>query len=237
MTSYLQDGVTNFAVLTKTANFQPPIEATQEVSIIQNGASACDYEPSVVNVVTKGGTNGFHGRVYDYFQNDTLNTVGYFKVPKPPLRYNQFGANIGGPIIRNKLFFFFDYSGLRESQGLRLFANVPTAAERQGNFQADSYTIYDPRTYNKQAGTISPFPNNTIPAGEISTFAQRFLAYYPLPTGSVIAGDNYQKNVNDTTTYDSYLGRVPHMIRAPKTRSMADHESTNPSISAAHLQR
>ena len=219
-TSYLQDGVTNIAVLTKTANFQPPIEATQEVSIIQNGASARYDEPSVINVVTRGGTNGFHGRAYDYFQNDALNTVGYFKVPKPPLRYNQFGANIGGPIIRNKLFFFFDYSGLRESQGTTLFANVPTSAERQGDFQADSYTIYDPATYNKQAGTISPFPDNTIPAGEISSFAQKFLAYYPLPTGSVIAGDNYQKSVNNTTNYDSYLGRVDYNC-ARKTPCMA----------------
>jgi hypothetical protein len=228
-TSYLQDGVTNIAVLTKTANFQPPIEATQEVSIIQNGASARYDEPSVINVVTKGGTNGFHGRVYDYFQNDALNTVGYFKVPKPPLRYNQFGANIGGPIIRNKLFFFFDYSGLRESLGTTLFANVPTAAERQGDFQADSYTIYDPATYNKQGGTISPFPNNTIPADEISSFAQKFLAYYPLPTGSVVAGDNYQKNVNNTTNYDSYLGRVDYNLR-PQDTLYGAYESTNPSI-------
>lgn len=101
-TSYLQDGVTNIAMLTKTANFQPPIEATQEVSIIQNGASARYDEPSVVNVITKGGTNRFHGRAYDYFQNDALNTVGYFNRPKPPLLYNQFGANIGGPIVKNK---------------------------------------------------------------------------------------------------------------------------------------
>jgi hypothetical protein len=78
MTSYLQDGVTNVAMLTKTANFQPPIEATQEVSVIQNGASARFDEPAVVNVITKGGTNTFHGRAYDYLQNDAVNSIGYF---------------------------------------------------------------------------------------------------------------------------------------------------------------
>jgi outer membrane receptor protein involved in Fe transport len=229
MTTYLQDGVTNIAVLTKTANFQPSIEAVQEVSIIQNGASARFDEPGVVNVVTKSGSNGFHGRAYDYFKNDALETVGYFNVPKPPLRYNQFGGNVGGPIIKNKLFFFFDYGGLRESQGTTLFANVPTLQERQGNFQQDSFTIYDPSTYNAQAGTISPFPNNTIPAGEISSFAKKFLAYYPLPTGSVIAGDNFQENVNDTTTYNSYLGRVDYNIGSEDALYGA-YESTNPSI-------
>ncbi len=228
-TSYLQDGVSNFAMLTKTANLQPPIEAVQEVSIIQNGASARFDEPSVINVITKGGTNGFHGRVYDYFQNDVLNTIGYFKVPKPPLRYNQFGANIGGPIIKDKLFFFFDYAGLRNSQGTTLYANVPTAVERQGNFSQDSFTVYDPSTYNQQTRTIQPFPNNTIPMGRISSFAQQFFPYYPLPTGSAIPNDNFQKNVSNTTTYNSYLGRMDYNIRSQDTLYGA-YETTNPSI-------
>ena len=228
-TSYLQDGVSNFSMLTKTANLQPPIEAVQEVSIIQNGASARFDEPSVVNVITKGGTNKFHGRVYDYFQNDVLNTVGYFKVPKPPLRFNQFGANIGGPIIRDKLFFFFDYAGLRNSQGTTLYANVPTAAERQGNFSQDSFTIYDPSTYNQQTGSIRSFPGNTIPTGRISSFAQQFTAYYPLPTGSAIPNDNFQKSASNTTTYDSYLGRMDYNIRSQDTLYGA-YETTNPNM-------
>ena len=228
-TSYLQDGVSNFSMLTKTSNLQPPIEAVQEVSIIQNGASARFDEPSVVNVITKGGTNRFHGRVYDYFQNDALNTIGYFHVPKPPLRYNQFGANIGGPIMKNKLFFFFDYAGLRESQGTTLFANVATAAERQGDFSQDNFLIYDPATYNQQAGTISPFPHNTIPQGRLSSFAQQFVAYYPLPTGSAIPNNNFQKGVSNTTTYNSYLGRIDYNIRSQDTLYGA-YETTNPRI-------
>jgi hypothetical protein len=225
--TYLQDGVTNVALLTKTANMQPSIESVQEVNVTQNGASARFDEPSVVNVITKSGTNQFHGRAYEYLRNDALDTVGYFNVPKPPLRYNQFGANIGGPIIRNKLFFFFDYAGLRESQGTTLFDYVPTAAERQGDFSQDAFTIYDPATYNPLTGTISPFPNNTIPPSRISAFATKFLAYYPLPTPSVQL--NFQKSVNYTTSYNSYLGRTDYNIGSRDSLSGA-YESTNPSI-------
>ncbi len=125
-TTYLQDGVRNFSLLTKTANLQPSIESVQEVSLVQSGASARFDQPSVVNVITKAGTNKFHGRLYDYLRNDALQTKGYFNVPKPPLRYNQFGANIGGPIFHNRLFAFFDYAGLRNNAGTTLYSNVPT---------------------------------------------------------------------------------------------------------------
>ncbi len=229
MTSYLEDGVSNYNLLTKTTNLQPSIESVQEVNLTQSGASARFDQPSVVNVITKNGTNQFHGRAYDYVRSDALDTVGYFKVPKPSLSYNQFGANIGGPIVRNKLFFFFDYAGLRESQGVTLFADVPTAAESQGNFSQDPYTIYDPSTYNPQTGTISPFPNNIIPASRISPFATKFLAYYPQPTGSAIPNLNFQKNVADTRTYNSYLGRIDYNIGSRDTAYGA-FETINPSI-------
>lgn len=225
--SYLQDGVTNFNMLTKTANLQPDIEAVQEVSLVQNGASARFDEPSVVNVITKSGTNAFHGRAYDYLRNDALDAIGYYNFPKPALRYNQFGANIGGPILSSKLFFFFDYSGLRQSQADTLTANVPTASERTGDFSKDSYIIYDPTTYNPQTGTISPFPGNKIPSSELSTFATRFLQYYPLPTGSAIPNVNYQINSASTVSYDEYIGRVDYNI-GQNDMIYGAYETTNP---------
>lgn len=226
-TSYLQDGVSNVSMLTETANLIPSVESVQEVSIIQNGASARFDEPSVVNVITKGGTNTYHGRLYDFLRNDALDTVGYFKVPKPPLRYNQFGANIGGPIVKNKLFFFFDYAGLRQSAGRTSYDNVPTAAERQGNFSQDAYTIYDPTTYNQKTGTVSAFPNNIIPQSRISGFAQKFMQYYPSPTPSAVANTNFQVNIADTTTYNSYLGRIDYNIGFHDSVYGA-YESSNP---------
>lgn len=80
----------------------------------------------MVNVVTKSGTNAFHGTVYDFLRNDAFNAIGEIKVKKQPLRYNQFGANIGGPIFHDRLFFFFDYGGLRQHNSAILTQNPKT---------------------------------------------------------------------------------------------------------------
>lgn len=77
---------------------------------MRNGSSARFDSPNIVNVVTKRGTNQFHGRLYDFLRSDALDAIGEIKATKPPLRYNQFG----GPVLHNRLFFFFDYAGLRE---------------------------------------------------------------------------------------------------------------------------
>lgn len=211
-TGFLQDGVTNFNFLTKTANFQPAIEATKEVSVIRNGASAQFDSPNMVNVVTKGGTNHFHGRVYDYLRNDALDAIGEVKTIKPPLRLNQFGGNIGGPVLHNRLFFFFGYTGLRNSSSSVVHAIVPTVAERSGDFSALGKTIYDPSTYDPVTKTIEAFPGNQIPQSRFSPFATKYLAYYPLPTPSSVPGTNLEKTVSNTETFDSYLGRVDYTL-------------------------
>lgn len=92
-TGYLQDGVTNYNLLTKTANLQPSPEDVQAVTIQMNGAAARFDNPATVNVVTRGGANKFHGRVYDYLRNDAFDAMGYYSKTKPKLRYNQFGAS------------------------------------------------------------------------------------------------------------------------------------------------
>ena len=224
-TSYLQDGVTNFNLLTKTANLQPSPEDVAEVSIQENGASARFDEPSVVNVITKSGTNSFHGLVYDYFQNDALNANTYYATTKPELRYNQFGANIGGPIIKDKLQFFFSYNGLRSLTGATVNVFVPTAAERSGDFSADNFIIYNPSTYNPTAGTIQPFAGNKIT--QIGAFAQQYLQYYPLPNGSLVPGANYTRNTRPTSTYDNYLGRIDYVI-GQKDTVFGAYEQANP---------
>ncbi|WP_213807159.1 TonB-dependent receptor [Granulicella sp. dw_53] len=212
MASFLEDGVTNFNLLTKTANIQPSIESVQEVTIVRNGAHARYDEPNVVNVVTKGGSNAFHGRLYDYLRNDALNTFVKNNTTKAQLRYNQFGGNVGGPVIRDRLFFFFDYSGQRQSSQSILNANVPTALERSGDFSQSGVTIYDPTTYDSRTKTIKQFSNNKIDPSRISDFAKRFLAYMPLPTGSPIPGNNFYSTGAATTNYDLYLGRVDYNL-------------------------
>lgn len=209
-TSYLQDGVTNYNLLTKTANFQPTPEAASQVSIQSNGASARYDGPSVVNVLTKSGSNHFHGTLYDYFQNDALNARSYFSNSKPELRYNQFGANLGGPILPNKLFFFFAYDGLRQRSAYTSLVRIPTMPERAGDFSGDPFTIYNPATYNSTTGTISPFPGNQIPKDHFSPVGTTYLGYFPQPNGIYTKGSNYQINLTPTTTYDDYLGRMDY---------------------------
>ena len=226
-TAFLEDGVQNTSLMTLTANMQPSIAATQEVNIIRNGASARFDQPNIVNVITKSGTNSFHGVVYDNLRNDALNAIGEIDIPKSQLRYNQFGANLGGPIIHNKLFFFFDYQGQREKSGDTVLAFVPTAAERTGDFSADNFTIYDPTTYNPATGEIQPFYQNKIPANRINSFSSAFIKYLPLPTGSNVAGNNYQKTTSVTNNYNNYLVRSDYII-SQDDKLWGAYETSNP---------
>lgn len=228
MASYLQDGVTNFNLLTKTANIQPSIEATRQVVTSVNGASARFDEPNVVNVITKSGTNGFHGRLYNYLRNDALNAYVKQSPAKTELRYNQFGGNLGGQILRDRLFFFFDYSGLRQASQSILKADLPSAAQRSGNFSGVG-KIYDPLTYNSTTKTIQEFPNDTIPSNRISSFATYMLQFMPLPlpNGSPYTGYNFYQIKNATTTYDLYHGRVDYQIGQHDT-IFGSFSTTNP---------
>ncbi len=221
-TVFLQDGVENVNLLTQTMNIVPSIESVQEVITTINGAPARYADPSVINIVTKSGTNDFHGTVYDFLQNDAFNARNFFTpatAGKPPIRYNLFGGNFSGPVIKNKLFGFFDYSGLRSSTSSTSLAVVPTLAERQGNFSATGQTIYNPNTFNSATGTVQPFQGNMIPANLFSSFGQQWLKLYPLPNlvPSASSNFNYSKNLTNTTNSDEYLGRGDYNI------SEADH--------------
>ncbi|MGC2402142.1 MAG: carboxypeptidase regulatory-like domain-containing protein, partial [Acidobacteriaceae bacterium] len=209
--AFLQDGVANTNLLTQTANILASVEATQEVSTLLNGAPARFSQPSVIDVITKGGSNRFHGTAYDFLQNDDFDATNWFATSKPAKRYNQFGANLGGPILKNKVFAFFDYSGLRSRTSSVNRDRVPTEAERAGDFSADNLTLYDPSTYNPATGTSSPFANNKIPS--LSPFAQLWLANYPMPNTPLGADNvNYVVNLPNISNYDEYLGRVDYNI-------------------------
>ena len=169
-TLFLQDGVENINLLIQTANILASVEAAQEVQTYLNGAPARFAQPAVINVITKSGTNQFHGTAYDFLQNNAFNARNWFATSVPVERYNLFGANLGGPILKNKLFGFFDYSGLRDSSSSVFTGRVPTLEERAGNFSGEP-TIYDPATYNQTTGTSSPFPGNIIPTTRFNQFA------------------------------------------------------------------
>lgn len=213
-TLFLQDGVENINLLDQTANILASVEAVQEVETTLSNAPARFAQPAVINVITKGGTNQFHGMAYDFLQNDFFNATNWFADSVPVERYNLFGANLGAPILKDRLFGFFDYSGLRNGSSGTFTGRVPTLAERSGNFSGDA-TIYDPATYNPASGTTSPFPNNMIPSDRFNPFVSLWLANYPAPNTPLNSNNvNYIKNLPNSNTYDEYLGRVDWNISA-----------------------
>jgi hypothetical protein len=147
---FLQDGVENINLLTQTANIVAPTEAAAAVTTTLNSSPARFDEPAVVNVITKSGSNNFHGSAYEYFQNNDLNAINWYATSSPPLRYSNFGGNLGGPVLKNKLFAFFDYTGLRSHSSSVDQVRVPTTAELQGDFSNNnvSTTIYDPAAHS-----------------------------------------------------------------------------------------
>lgn len=204
--SFLQDGVANTNLMTETANILASVEATQEVTTMMNSAPARFSQPSVIDVITKGGSNHFHGTAYDNLQNDAFDATDWFATSKPAKRYNLFGGNLGAPLLKNKLFGFFDYSGLRSQTAGVSRNRVPTDAERAGDFSNDSQIIYDPSTYNETTGTSSPFNGNKL--SYISAFAQLWLKNYPEPNTTLGTDNvNYVANLPSVSNYDKLLAR------------------------------
>jgi len=220
-TQFLQDGVENVNLLTQTANVVSNVEASQGVNTILNGSPARFGQPAVINVITKGGTNSFHGAVYELLQNDAFNATNWFATSKPPVRYNLFGASLGGPILKNKLFAFFNYTGLRSHSDTVDQSRVPTDAERAGDFSNNnvSATIFHPLTYDPVSGTTSPFPGNIIPTSRFSAFSALWLKNYPEPNTPLnsTTNVNYIKNLPSIANNNEYIARGDWII-SPKNQ-------------------
>lgn len=192
MTSTLFDGMEVRAVRNGRPAIQPSVDALQEFRIQQNSFSA-EYSTgtAVINVAFKSGTNDFHGSAYEFHRNDKLDARNVFdRGALPPFRRNQFGVTVGGPVKRNKLFFFANYEGLRTQRSRTVFANVPTPAQLSGDFSGGPQ-IFDPLTYNPATNTRSPFPGNRIPASRISQIARAAAGIYPQPNLTGVPGQNY----------------------------------------------
>ena len=178
-----------------------------------------------LNIAIKSGTNGLHGTAYDFLRNDALDGTNFFAVEdpltgksKPQLRYNQFGASIGGPIVlpklvngRDKLFFFGDYEGTRQRSYSSAFGRFPTAAELGGNFAAD------PPIYNPQTG--EQFSGNLIPAGMIDAKSKQILALNLFATPNVPPQPGYNTvgRLANPDTIDQLNSRVDYNISAKDT--------------------
>jgi hypothetical protein len=184
------------------------VEAIQEFKVMQNSFAA-EYgrATTIVNAAIKSGGNQIHGSVFEFLRNEKLDSRNAFDLSgakRPPLRMNQFGASIGGPILKDKLFYFANYEGQRVRRGFTAYANVPTPAQFDGNL-ADLRVANDPTTGQ-------PFPNNVVPASRISQYAKAARAYYPAPTGSPIANQNFMAVITNPVTMNQGTARIDYQL-------------------------
>ena len=174
--NYLLDGSENDNRVDGGYALQIPVDAISEFRILTHTAPPeyGGYSGSTTSVVTKSGGNDFHGTLYEFFRNNVLDTRNFFSRDVEPLRQNQFGATVGGPIRKNRLFVFGYYEGFRNGQGFTQAAAVPTAAERAGDFSGLPSPLL-----NIAAGGV-PFPGGKIPAAAFDPIAQNIVKLYPL---------------------------------------------------------
>jgi hypothetical protein len=134
--------------------------------------------PASVSIVTKSGTNEFHGQAFEFLRNDEMDARSFFATGREELQQNQFGVAAEGPLRKNRVWLYGFYEGLREITGFSTAGYSPTAAMFGGNFTGTGQVIYDPATYDPSSGTRQPFPNNVIPASQINSVASKLLKYY-----------------------------------------------------------
>jgi hypothetical protein len=197
--NFMLDGVDNNFRRNGLITLRPSVEAVREFKIQTNlfQAEQGRNPGATINVITKSGSNTFHGSAYEFFRNSKLDAKNFFAKPgsaKPQYQQNQFGASIGGPIRHDKLFFFADYEGFRKRQGTFAFVNtVPTAAVRNGDFSGVR-PVFNPFSVRAAQGTASgytrdAFPASMIPKSMFDSVTSRLIQAYPLPDNGALANN------------------------------------------------
>jgi hypothetical protein len=209
--NYLLDGASNVDDVNGGYALRVPVDAVNEFRILTLNAPAEYGETSgaTTSIVTKAGSNAFHGDLYDFLRNDAMDSRNFFSPQTQPLHRNQYGATLGGPIRKNKDFFFLYYEGQRLSDGESQAAIVPTAAERSGDFSG----LVDPST-GQPAPLINeftgqPFPGNLIPAYMQNPVAVAAANLYPLPNAG---GNVFETTQLGSTNYHQGGFRLDHYV-------------------------
>ncbi|MGA7754838.1 MAG: TonB-dependent receptor [Candidatus Sulfotelmatobacter sp.] len=223
--NFMIDGADNVSAVDGGFVLKPPIDAIAEFKILSHNANAefGRNTGSTTNIVTRSGSNSFHGAAWEFLRNDAMDSSDYFTRSIQPLKQNQFGATFGGPIVKDKTFFFGYYEGFRNRQGETVPATVPSVSERQGNFAEEctdlSGASFDPSTglcSNPQGqltffGTPVPFNQMTL-FTPIDPIATNVLPFFPMPNqgaNGFIATQTLSEN-NDQfgVRLDQYLSSV-----------------------------
>ncbi len=193
--NFLIDGANNFNGVDGGFVLKPPVDAITEFKILTHNASAEFGQSlgSTTNIITRSGANSFHGALWEFLRNDALDATNYFAATTEPLKQNQFGGTIGGPIRKDKTFFFGYYEGFRNRQGETDSSTVPSLVERQGDFSTvctEGFTGGFCNNPNHQLFNVflnQPYPNNQFDLSTVNPISQGLLNYFPLPnTGTNI---------------------------------------------------
>lgn len=244
------DGQNNLQAVTGETAINPTVDAIQEFKV-QSGVMSAEYgftAGGVVNLVSRSGTDQYHGTAYEFFRNNALDAENAFTPagsPSPELRYNQYGAAVGGPIIHRRTFFFGNWEEFRYVEGSPQYMTVPTPQERNGNFSdlfgtnGKLIQLYDPSTTTPNpngAGYVrSPFPGNVIPPSRLDPVALAIQKdFYPLPnttpTNILTHANNFSFLPTTVSFMRQALGRVDHQVNARNSafiRYAYDDNQTN----------
>ena len=226
LNNFMLDGIDNNSNDNAGNILSTNVDAIQEFKVQTSGYSA-EFGRSggaVINATIKSGTNAFHGTAFEFLRNSALDARGFFAPadqPKAPFRQNQFGGTLGGPIRRNKTFFFVDYQGTRIGTSQTDISTVPTPAEIGGNFStllagAPAGQIFDPQSTTTVNGQTvrTPFAGNIIPASRLDPISSAVAKLYPAPNVPGALANNYVVNAPGTEQIDQGDGRMDHNFSA-----------------------
>lgn len=229
-TNYSVDGFNSRNPRGAASQVRPNMSAMQEFKMEVSGFSAENGRMAggVMNMVIRSGTNRFHGDVFEYLRNDIFDARAFFDTKKLPLRRNQYGATLHGPIRKDKTFFMVSWEGYREVLGQSSIGNVPTVLQRQGDFSQSVVPVTGARLYLRDpllTGTCSAtnatacFPGNKIPASRFDPIAQRLMRYCPLPNRDA-ASNNFIATAKDYDRFDSYMLKLDERFTSKDSASV-----------------
>ena len=208
--NFLIDGANNFNGVDAGFVIEPPVDAISEFRILTNTANAefGHSAGSTTNIITRSGTNEFHGAAWEFLRNDVFDASNAISRTVEPLKRNQFGGVFGGPVKKEKTFFFGYYEGIRNRRGESTLTAVPTALERTGDFSQSGGPLLNLFT----CPPCMEFPGDKLPF--INPISQALLAFYPLPNAPGIGPNAYIASQTEADTTDQFGLRVDHYLTA-----------------------
>jgi hypothetical protein len=222
--NFLIDGADNFNNVDGGFVLEPPVDAIAEFRILTHTANAefGHSTGSTTNIVTRSGTNVYHGSLWEFLRNDAFDAKSFFATAVEPLKRNQYGGTLGGPVKKDKTFFFLYYEGLRERAGETSEATVPSKNERNGNFGEECQLGFDsngickdrdPVTHQLIDQIFNEFTNSPVPYNQLpfptNSVSQNLLPYFPLPN---VGENTFVSTLNKSTDNDQFGVRLDHYL-------------------------